>query len=420
MQPERLWTRLRALGEIGRVEHAKPGHGVTRLAFTEEDLRARQLVIGWMQEADLAVRVDPAGNIIGRQEGSKAGWPALMVGSHLDTVREGGVFDGSLGVVAGIELAQALREEGQALRHPLEVVVFSDEEGVRFGTGLFGSRAMAGLLDPNEVFRARDERGVELAQALCDAGLDPETVTQARRDPATVGAYLELHIEQGAVLAHRDIVAGVVTGIVGIWRRKYTWRGVTNHAGTTPMYLRRDALLGAAEFVLAVNRLVKERVNAGVEMVGTVGWLRVHPGAVNVVPGEAALYLELRGMDLARVQEVLHELHSVAQDLARRNSLELEASDPAVIPPIALSPVVMEEVEGACQDLRISWCRLPSGAGHDAQNMALSAPAGMIFVPSQGGLSHCPEEYTLPEHVAAGARILRRTVERLDAALAGP
>lgn len=404
---ERLQRRLQELGAIGRGQD----NGVTRLAFSEEDRRARNLFIRWLEDVGCEVKIDAVGNIIGRLSDSFSK-PALAIGSHLDTVPNGGIFDGALGCVAGLECLEAIAEGQIELRHPLEVIVFSDEEGSRFGTGLLGSRAMIGALTPEELQQARDANGIAAWDAMLQFGLRPDLLSQAHRKKDELAAYLELHIEQGAVLVQRHKQVGVVTGIVGIKRFAFDVQGEANHAGTTPLSQRKDALLGAARLVLSVRDAASAAGSA--DAVATVGRLSVKPGAVNVVPGRVVGDLEIRDVDEDGIAAIENLIREKSRAIAEKEGLEIVLSEAAYVPPVPLDSNIQEEVQAACDKLGISFCAMPSGAGHDAQSMAKVWPTGMIFVPSQGGISHSPQEFTRQEDIENGANVLLQTILALD------
>lgn len=401
----RLCRDLDELGAIG----AGPGGGVTRLALSAEDLAARAWLRARMAEAGLSVSTDPAGNTIGRL-GPTSG-PALVVGSHLDTVPAGGRFDGALGVLAGLEVARALQEQAVRLGHALEVVAFADEEQARFLPGLGGARAMALGIDPEEFGGVCDGSGVALTAALAAAGVDLAAATSARRSSPEIAAYVELHVEQGPRLEEEGVAIGIVAGIVGITRYGVTVTGQANHAGTTAMQRRRDALVGAARLVLEVNRAVRAE---GEHMVGTVGRLKVEPGAPNIVPGRVELVIELRCFEQARLERVLGRLRRLARELEAQG-LGLEWQEARYGSPCPMDPVVRTCIARAATRLGYSCRELWSWAGHDAQFMGRRWPAGMIFVPSRGGVSHSPAEYTSPEDLGRGAEVLYATVVELDA-----
>ena len=400
---ERVLARLDALALIGRT----PEGGVSRVAFSEADIAGRDHILRLMNEAGLAVRVDPAGNLIGRREGNVAGLAPIVLGSHADTVPNGGRYDGALGVVAALECAEILRERGTTTRHPVEVVVFADEEG-----GLIGSRGMAGALD-EAALAAVSQSGKTVGEGILALGGDPSRLAAAARRPGEIAAYLELHIEQGGVLESRAIPVGVVEGIVGIARWEVTVEGFANHAGTTPMEYRRDALLAAARFILAVNRVVTAEPG---RQVGTVGRLTVEPGAVNVVPGQAILSLEIRDLSLEKVRAFFARIRRESEAIARETGTTFAFTALEETPPSPTDERLRGLVRDSGRELGLQTLDLPSGAGHDAQMIARIAPVGMIFIPSVAGISHSPREFSAAEDIANGVRVLFSTLLKVDQA----
>jgi N-carbamoyl-L-amino-acid hydrolase len=398
----RLNGWLAELSRFGR----NPEGGVSRTAYSDADREARAYVRGLMAEAGLDVRLDAAGNILGRRPGRDASLPPVLFGSHIDSVPKGGNYDGNLGTLAAIEVARTLRERGVVTRHPLEVVVWQNEEG-----GLVGSRVASGEFPARELDRVAAS-GKTIRDGITFIGGDPARLDAARRRRGEIAAYLELHIEQGGTLERERTAIGVVEGIVGIWQWTVTVDGFANHAGTTPMDRRQDALLTAARFVEMVNRVV--RAEPG-RQVGTVGQIRAEPGAPNVVPGRVVMSLELRDLDAPKVRRLYGRIVDEAQaDRPRRRHPRRVRADHrprsrADRP--ARAPVIAEAARG----LGLSSRALPSGAGHDAQEMARLAPTGMIFVPSVGGISHSPREFTRPEDCANGANVLLHSVLAVDA-----
>jgi allantoate deiminase len=401
---QRIWDHCEALGGISEL-----AGGLTRIYLSDEQRRANELVLGWMREAGMSARLDAAGNCVGRYEGERAGLPALVLGSHLDTVRDAGKYDGMLGVIAAIECVRTLRLRGRRLPFAVEAIGFADEEGTRFNATLLGSRAAAGTFRP-EVLDAVDKDGVSMREAMRRFGLDPDRIADAAKRREDVLAYAELHIEQGPVLEAEGLPVGVVTAINGATRLAVEVDGVAGHAGTVPMSLRQDALAAAAECVLAVER----RCAAVPELVGTVGKLECLPGAVNVVPGKVRFTVDIRSPRdadrLAAVADVLGELAAVAK---RRN--------------VAIRPVKTHEGRvAACA----GWLqaqigeaiaaeglpvrKLPSGAGHDGMAMIDLADIGMLFVRCERGISHNPAEAITLDDVATSARVFLRFIENFD------
>ncbi len=404
---QRLREHLETLGRIG----ATPGQGVTRPALTPIDLEAREQVKTWMQDAGMEVRLDAAANMIGRLPGRKPG-PVIMMGSHIDTVPQGGIFDGCLGVLAAVEVVHSLVESGYQPEHPIEVAVFTDEEGTRFVKGCLGSLVLASSEDQIEwITNLKDNVGITYGEALRQVGLDPKKLGEARRAPESLKGYFELHIEQGGVLESEGQKIGVVEGIVGITRHWATFRGKANHAGTTPMHLRKDALVGAAELVLAVRETVHQ---LGGRLVGTVGYMEITPGGVNVVPGAVRMSIELRDMDAAIISTATERIAERARVIADQHDLTVEFREAKAIDGVPTHPMMQEIIESEAQGLGLSTKRMISGAGHDAEHMATICPTGMIFVPSKGGISHSPAEWTEWDDATGGAQVLLNSVVKLD------
>ena len=401
---DRLWSRLSELAEIGR----SGGGGVTRLSFTEEERAAKDLVTSYMREAGLAVREDAAGSLIGRREGRVEEAPVVLTGSHVDSVQNGGDFDGPLGVLGAVEALQTMEEQGIETERPVEVVVFTDEEGARFSFGMIGSRATAGTLTPEHLAN-EDENGVSIAEAMRASGLDPGRVDEAARVWGSVYAYVELHIEQGRILESKKIPVGVVTGIAGPAWLRFTLVGEAAHAGTTPMSLRRDALAAAAA---VIGRIEREAVRTGTS-VGTVGQLDVSPGGINIIPGQVTFAVDLRDIDEGVRNDLEARIVQEAALLCEKRGVELETKTIQRLPPAPCSALVQDAVREACETLGLEPFELASGAGHDGMHLAELCPIGMIFARSKDGLSHNPAEYSSRDDCAAGAEVLYRTLLKL-------
>ena len=397
----RLWKRLSELAEIGRHE----GGGVARLSFTEEERAAKDLVSEYMKEAGLSVYEDEAGNLFGRREGRDSNAPAVLIGSHIDSVVNGGDFDGPLGVLGGIEVLQAMEEEGVRTERPVEVVAFTDEEGARFSLGMIGSRALAGTLSPEDL-RHRDGDGVSIDEAMRNAGLDPEKIGDAARSEGSLAAYLELHIEQGRVLEGEDLPVGIVTGIAGPAWLRLSFVGEAGHAGTTPMGSRRDALAAAAEVV----GIVEEEATRTGSTVGTVGRIGAEPGGINIIPGSVGLSLDLRDIDEAVRDLVEARIRERAGEACERRGVDLSFEELQRLPPAPCSEEIQGSIAAACEEAGVRPYSLPSGAGHDGMHVAGLCPMGMIFVRSREGISHNPKEWSSPEDCAAGCQVLYLTV----------
>ncbi|MED1917364.1 Zn-dependent hydrolase [Bacillus thuringiensis] len=398
---DRLWDRLGQLGNIGKQEAG----GITRLSFTPEERAAKDLVTGFMKEAGLTVREDEVGNLIGRKEGKNPAAPVVLVGSHIDSVPNGGDYDGPLGVLAGVEVLQTMQEQGIETEHPIEVIAFTDEEGTRFGYGMIGSRGIAGLIKRDEIEQA-DKNGVTIAEAMRQTGLDPDRTSLATRTPGSVKAYVELHIEQGKVLESRGLSVGIVTGVAGPLWLNFVLEGEAGHAGATPMNLRRDPLAAAAQVMLAIE---EEAGRTGTS-VGTVGRLQAFPGGVNVIPGRVEFSLDLRDVDEAIRDEVEQRIYERAKAICAKRNVTLKVELLQRIAPAVCSDDIQNAVAEACEAEGLEAFRLPSGAGHDCMQLVELCPVGMIFARSKDGISHNPAEFTTKEDCANGAQVLYRTV----------
>ncbi|MFY9608711.1 MAG: Zn-dependent hydrolase [Blastocatellia bacterium] len=397
----RIDAHLAALGEFGK----NPQGGVTRLAYSEADLEGRKYAIRLMREAQLEVTVDLAGNIVGRRAGSEAGLPPLVIGSHIDSVPEGGNYDGDVGSIGAIEVAQTLAENRVKLRHPLEVIIFQNEEG-----GTIGSQLISGELPEKQLDLAANS-GKTIREGTRIIGGDPTRLAGARRKRGDIAAYLELHIEQGGILDTEKINIGVVEGIVGIMHWEVTIEGFANHAGTTPMNQRRDAMLAAARFIEAVNRVV-----TGIpgRQVGTVGKIQALPGAYNVIPGKVVVGLELRDLNANKIQLMFDRIHAEAARISESTGTRFEFRQTSVSAPALTDERIRRLIDETAKRIGLTTKQLPSGAGHDAQEMARLGPVGMIFVPSVAGISHSPREFSRPEDIANGANVLLHALLKLD------
>jgi allantoate deiminase len=377
--------------------------GVSRFAWTPELARANEWLVGRLQELGLETEIDAAGNVLGRWEEGEG--TAVLVGSHLDTVPRGGRYDGALGVLAALEVVRTLKHEGISLRRPLWIVSFNDEEGSRFQTGMLGSRAFIGDLDPEDWRR----RGV--ADAMAAGGFDFERLGEARAVDR-VGAYLELHIEQGPVLEQEGLDLGIVSGIAGLLGFRVRLSGEANHAGTTPMASRRDALAGASRIVLELRDEARSRG----DMTANVGILTVAPGGFNVIPGTAEFTIDARAGDADTFARAEKFVRGTLERVAAEEQLELEVTKTHRKPPTPLDPGLQDLLAQGAAAEGATARSMPSGAGHDAMVLAKHVPAAMLFVPSRAGISHSPDEYTSPEQCELGARVLARAVRALVAA----
>jgi len=409
---ERLWRRQETLAAV-----TDPAAPFTRRSFSALHAEGRDLLREWFVEAGLMVSLDTAANLIGRREGREAELRPLMAGSHSDSVPNGGRFDGIAGVIAALEAAQSLADHGHQLRHPLEIVDFLAEEPSEYGMSCVGSRIMGGRLGRGGL-NLTNSAGETLADAIRRMGGDPDRLDEAVRRPGSIAAYMELHIEQGPILEGRGIGVGVVSEIVGIARYAVTVEGRADHAGNTPMDMRRDALTAAARLILKAEEEARALNRSTGFFVGTVGQLAVEPNAANVVPGRVRLTVEFRsGSNAARdtfiasLQRYADEVVATAAD-TRIAFERLSDADPAVC-----SDVVRDAIRDGCATAGISCIDMASGAGHDAMHVANAGPMGMIFIPCRGGRSHCPEEWVEPKDLAAGATVLLEALLALDVRL---
>ena len=398
---QRLYGHLLSLASIGK----NPEGGVSRVAYSDADKLGREFVLIQMKSASLDVTIDAAGNLIGRRNGSDNQLKPLLMGSHIDSVPEGGNYDGVVGSLSAIEVARTLAENNFTLRHPLEVVIFQNEEG-----GLIGSRAIDGELTEKELDLV-SRNGKTIREGIKFIGGDPGKLGEVRRQKGDIAAYLELHIEQGGTLDSEKINIGIVEGIVGINWWDVTIEGFANHAGTTAMNNRQDALLAAAKFIEAVNRIV---TSVPGRQVGTVGRINAFPGAPNVIPGKVVLSLELRDLDAAKIDMLYQKIYAEAQAIAKASRTKFDFKEINVNIPAPTDPRIRSLIAEAAHELGLSTKLMPSGAGHDAQDMARLGPVGMIFVPSLGGISHSPKEFTSPSDIFNGANVLLHTLLKLD------
>ena len=398
----RIQAHLAALAEFGK----NPEGGVSRVAYTEFDRQAREAVMGWMRAARLDVSIDSAANLVGRRPGSDPSLKPILLGSHIDSVPMGGNFDGQVGSTSAIEVAETLAAAGISLRHPLEVLIFENEEG-----GTIGSHAITDGLPGAELDRV-SQSGKTFREGIRFLGGDPDRLDAARRAKGDIAAYLELHIEQGGRLDQAGIPIGVVLGIVGIRHWDVTVEGFANHAGTTPMAGRKDALLVAARCIEAVNRIV---TSVPGRQVGTVGKIRVEPGAYNVIPGRVVFGLELRELDDAKTLGFYRRIHAEFERLARAGGCTIAFQETLASVPALTDPKIRRSIAAAAKGLGLATMELPSGAGHDAQEIARIGPVGMIFIPSKNGISHSPREYSKPADIENGANVLLQTLLALDA-----
>jgi N-carbamoyl-L-amino-acid hydrolase len=398
---ERVNKHLAELSEFGK----NPQGGVSRLAYSEADLKGREYAMRLMREAKLDVSIDAAGNILGRRAGNDASLKPLVIGSHIDSVPEGGNYDGDVGSMGAIEVAQTLADNNVALRRPLEVIIFQNEEG-----GTIGSHAVAAGLTEKELSLVTNSRKT-IREGVKFIGGDPDKLVGMVRKPGDVAAYLELHIEQGGVLYSEKISIGVVEGIVGVNWWDVTIEGFANHAGATPMNQRRDAMIAAAKYVEAVNRVV---TSVPGRQVGTVGKIQAFPGAYNVIPGKVTTSLDLRDLDAAKTKMLFEKIRLEVEQIEKTTGTKFEFKQTNSTPPAPTDIRVRRVIDEAAKRLGFTTKFMPSGAGHDAQEMAHLAPVGMIFIPSVDGISHSPREFSRPEDITNGTNVLLHALLNLD------
>ncbi|MBP2656414.1 MAG: amidase, hydantoinase/carbamoylase family [Firmicutes bacterium] len=394
---ERLIKVIEEIGNIG----AQPENGITRLAYSEEYSQAVALLSRRMREAGLEVRTDGIGNLYGLRRGKSDNLPVILIGSHLDTVKNGGLYDGNLGVCAALELIRVMNENDVWTKHPIEIVAFTAEEGDTYG-GTFGSRVITGLQDVDAAW---------LLERLKDNGITRQDMIDSKRDMSEICAFLELHIEQGGALEMKRRRIGIVSGIAGISRCHITVRGETNHAGTTPMALRKDALLATAKLINQIDIISRQ---IGDPFVSTVGVLSLKPGFINVIPGEVEMTLEMRDLEQSRIEDALGRIRQTASKI---ENAEIEIELAIEKPPVKTDERIIELMEYICRESAISYQVMPSGAGHDAKALAQFVPTGMLFIPSIGGKSHCKEEISTSNDIVLGTEVLLKTVLALDKVL---
>ncbi|MDO5715506.1 MAG: Zn-dependent hydrolase [Tissierellia bacterium] len=394
-------TRIMKDLETFATFNQTPGEGVTRLSFTKEDQQARDYLVEEFNKYQLPYYTDGYGTLFAKYGEGKE---SFLIGSHFDTVRHGGEYDGILGVVCGLEVLRVLQENQVPLRHPLELVCMNDEEGVRFAMGVANSRAMIGEITTKDLKTYKDG-DQSLEQVMEEFGIEVN-LEDAKKDPKDLKGYLELHIEQGPVLDQEDIDIGIVKTIQGISRTSITFEGRAGHAGTTPMDMRKDALLAGAEFITHFNHLVKSYQGP----VGTVGELEITPNTSNVIPGKATIYIDIRGEDFDQVLALTHEALQDGEKIGKAHGLTVHHSDIYSVPTSEMDKDLMEKIEEACIKNKYSYKIMNSGAGHDAMNMEKITPSAMIFVKSEKGISHSPLEYTSPEDIEKGAQVMLDTV----------
>ncbi len=406
----RLMRDLNAIGRIGIGDHGS----VTRLVFSIKELRSRQLLIYLMRQAGLEIHIDAIGNIFGRLDGHDRKAPAVLTGSHLDTVIHGGKYDGPVGVIGALEAVRTISENKIPVRSPIEVVCFVGEESSRFGFSTLGSSLVAGEVRPKDLINAVDPQGTRLENVLASLGISRRNLNSLKRDPRSLKAYLELHIEQGPILEAKKKRIGLVTSIAAPSRFKVVFLGRADHSGTTPMEMRQDALVASAQLIEYVERVCRKfsSMEKG-RVVGTVGAIKIEPGVINAVPGKSELSIDIRSTKAQAKDRVARMVKRRAQEIGGIRGLGVEILPIREENPVPLDKRLLQVTRQICDQRGIDYEIMPSGAGHDAMQMAKITPAGMIFVPSLRGISHNPLEWTDPDDIALGAQILMETVIRV-------
>lgn len=384
--------------------------GITRLAYSAEDLAAQKYIMEKMQELGMEVRRDYVGNIFARLPGKNPTLPTIASGSHLDTVKQGGAYDGALGVVAALEAAYAIKEQG--LEHSYEVIIFMAEESTRFGFATIGSKLLAGVGTPETFSSATKKDELSYIEVLKQAGFEPDKYEQVKLDANKYAAFVELHIEQGRVLADSGEAIGVVENIAAPTRMKITIEGVADHSGATPMNFRKDALVSGAKLILAIEEVGKAHSEQGI--VTTVGVVDIEPSSINVIPGKVVLWLDLRGVDYEVILEAIEEIHEAVRCVGEADEVKITIDVLTSDKPVRLSKNLADITAGVCQQKNIKYRRMNSGAGHDAMHMAAIMPTTMIFVPSIEGISHNPAELTSEADIIAGVEVLVETILTMD------
>lgn len=402
----RIKRDIEALGEFTST----PGAGNTRLSFSEEDRKARKYIKAQMKEAGLEVYEDAAGTIVGRLEGELKDAPVVMIGSHYDSVKNGGIFDGPAGVVTALESARVFKENNIRPKYPVEFIAMIEEEGCRFGGGLFASRAMVGQVTREDLDKYKDAQGISIAQAMRDFGFNPNEINKAARNSKDIKAFLELHIEQGPILESNNKDLGIVQYVVGMREFEVIVKGRADHAGTTPMNMRIDALDAAAPVVSKISEFAKE---AGEGTVATIGKFELLPGAANIVPEEVRFTVDIRSKNGNLIDEVTNKINKELEDMAETQGVKYEVVEKLDVAPVKLSENIISIMKNKADNMRFTTEDMLSGAGHDAMIMAGVTEVGLLFVPSKNGRSHCPEEWTDYDKLQKGVEIMCQTLKEL-------
>src|SRR5262245_14842648 len=406
----RLLRDLNAVSRIGLGDHGS----VTRLVFSIKELRSRQLLIHLMRQAGLKIHIDRIGNIFGRVNGMESKAPAILAGSHLDTVLHGGKFDGTMGVIGALEAVRTLKENKVPLASPVEVVCFVGEESSRFGYSTLGSSLLAGEVHSKDLSNAVDAQGTKLADILSSMGIYRDNLKSLKRDPSSVKAYLELHIEQGPILEAKKKPIGAVTSIAAPTRFKVIFTGQADHSGTTPMEMRKDALVAGAELITAVEKMCRRfsSMDKG-RVVGTVGAMKIEPGVINAIPGRTELAVDIRSISADAKKRVVQLVKRRINDIARQRNIAVEILPIRDENPVPLDTGLIRLLIDCCENREVAYEVMPSGAGHDARQVAKITRAGMLFIPSKRGRSHSPLEWSDPEDICLGTQLLLDAIVRI-------
>lgn len=394
-------------------KYTSDGKGINRLAYTSEERSALEFLEKELIKEGLTTKMDPCGNLIARRKGVDPTLPAVACGSHIDSVYEGGRYDGTIGVLAGIEAIRNLNQNDIKTLHPIELIIFACEESSRFGVSTLGSKAMAGNLDLNSISNLKDKDGITIQQAFENCNLDFNSIQKSKREKNELKTFLELHIEQGPNLEEKGIAIGIITGIAAPTRLMIKIEGVASHSGSTSMLNRKDALLGAAEISLLLEREAK--LESYKDTVGTVGVMNILPGAMNVVPGYAEIKVDIRGIYKDSIERVLNNFINGIKEVEKNRQLKITWEIISSEDPALTDKTIQKILADNCKTLGLDYMFMYSGAGHDAMNMAKICPTGMIFVPSKNGLSHNPNEFTSMDEIYKGATLLEKTL--LDLAI---
>jgi len=403
---DRLFERILKLANIGKVGDA----GTHRFALTNIDKEAQTLVTKWMEEAGMKVRNDDFGNLIGKKEGRDLDLPSIVIGSHIDTVPNGGRFDGVIGVLGGIEVVDSININEVQHDYSIEVIAFCDEEGSRFSDGLFGSRGMVGLISTDDL-KAKDESGKSRFEALQDMGLNPKKIQKSVRNKEEIKCFLEMHIEQGPYLEEQNKPIGIVEGIAGPSWLKIRIEGIAGHAGTVPMNLRRDPMVGASEAVVEIERICKSDLTGS--LVGTVGKIKAFPNGKNVIPNAVEFILDIRDIDLKRKNDSIQQIEDRIQYICKKRKLNASVEKLQEVEPVKCSTKIVNTLQESNEELNFDAPLMLSGAGHDSMYMSQITDVGMIFVRSKDGISHNPKEWSSKEDIEKGVLVLLKTVHKL-------